>query len=74
MPNPKSGTVTFDVARRCGTEGREGRLPGRQDRPLHAGVGKASFGKEKLRENFLAFFEAIVKAKPAGPRGRTSEP
>jgi len=70
MPNPKVGTVTFDVARAV-RDLKGGKVEFRVDKTatLHAGIGKASFGKEKLRENFLAFFEAIVKAKPSGAKG-----
>jgi large subunit ribosomal protein L1 len=70
MPNPKSGTVTFDVARAV-RDLKGGKVDFRVDKTatLHAGIGKVGFGKEKLRENFLAFFEAIVKAKPAGAKG-----
>ena len=70
MPNPKVGTVTFDVARAV-RELKGGKVEFRVDKTatLHAGIGKVSFGKEKIRENFLAFFEAILKAKPSGAKG-----
>ncbi len=70
MPNPKVGTVTFDVARAV-RDLKGGKVEFRVDKTatLHAGIGKASFGKEKLRENFLVFFEAIMKAKPSGAKG-----
>ena len=70
MPNPKVGTVTFDVARAV-RDLKGGKVEFRVDKTstLHAGIGKVGFGKEKLRENFIAFFEAIMKAKPSGAKG-----
>jgi large subunit ribosomal protein L1 len=70
MPNPKVGTVTFDVARAV-RELKGGKVEFRVDKTatLHAGIGKVSFGREKIRENFMTFFEAIMKAKPSGAKG-----
>ena len=70
MPNPKVGTVTFDVARAV-RDLKGGKVEFRVDKTatLHAGIGKVSFGVEKIRENFLTFFEAIQKAKPSGAKG-----
>lgn len=70
MPNPKSGTVTTDVARAIG-EIKAGKVEYRVDRTaiVHVPFGKASFGKEKLVENFTALMDAIVKAKPASAKG-----
>jgi large subunit ribosomal protein L1 len=70
MPNPKVGTVTFEVGKAV-KDLKGGRIEFKVDKTgtLHAGIGKVSFGPEKIRENFDAFFEAIVKAKPAGAKG-----
>jgi large subunit ribosomal protein L1 len=70
MPNPKVGTVTFDVARAV-RDLKGGKVEFKVDKTgtLHAGIGKVSFGKEKIRENFLTFFEAIMKAKPSAAKG-----
>ena len=70
MPNPKVGTVTFDVARAV-RDLKGGKVEFRVDKTatLHAGIGKVGFGKEKIRENFQVFFEAIQKAKPSGAKG-----
>lgn len=70
MPNPKVGTVTFDVSRAV-RDLKGGKVEFKVDKTgtLHAGIGKVSFGKEKIRENFLAFFEAILKAKPSAAKG-----
>jgi large subunit ribosomal protein L1 len=70
MPNPKVGTVTFDVARAV-RDLKGGKVEFKVDKTgtLHAGIGKVSFGKDKIRENFLTFFEAIVKAKPSAAKG-----
>ncbi|MBE0603242.1 MAG: 50S ribosomal protein L1 [Deltaproteobacteria bacterium] len=70
MPNPKVGTVTFDVTRAV-KDLKGGKVDYRVDKTatLAAGIGKASFGKEKIKENFMAFFDAIVKSKPSGAKG-----
>lgn len=70
MPNPKVGTVTFDVGKAV-RDLKGGKVEYRVDKTatLAAGIGKASFGKERIKENFLAFFEAIVKSKPSGAKG-----
>ena len=71
MPNPKSGTVTFDVAKAV-EEIKAGKVEYRVDKAsiVHAPIGKASFGDEKLKENFLAMMDALVKAKPVASKGR----
>ncbi len=70
MPNPKVGTVTFDVAKAV-RDLKGGKVEFKVDKTgtLHAGIGKVSFGKEKIRENFMTFFEAIMKAKPSAAKG-----
>jgi large subunit ribosomal protein L1 len=71
MPNPKVGTVTFDVTRAV-NEIKAGKVEYRVDKAgiIHAPVGKASFSQEKLEENFRTLVEAIIKAKPAGAKGQ----
>ncbi len=70
MPNPKVGTVTFDVGKAVrDLKGGKVEFKVEKSGTLHAGIGKASFGREKIRENFLAFFEAISKAKPSAAKG-----
>ncbi len=71
MPNPKSGTVTQDVAAAV-TEIKAGRVEFRVDKTaiIHAPVGKVSFSKDKLIENTRALFDAVQKAKPATAKGR----
>ncbi|MDH3384251.1 MAG: 50S ribosomal protein L1, partial [Deltaproteobacteria bacterium] len=70
MPNPKVGTVTFDVGKAV-RDLKGGKVEFKVDKTgtLHAGIGKISFGKDKIRENFLAFYEAIMKAKPSAAKG-----
>ena len=71
MPNPKAGTVTMDVARAV-TEAKAGKIEYRLDKTniIHCPVGKASFGAEKLTENFNTLLGAIIKAKPAAAKGQ----
>ena len=71
MPNPKSGTVTFDVAKAI-DEIKAGKVEYRLDKTniIHVPVGKVSFGGEILTENFIALMDAIIKAKPAAAKGQ----
>ena len=71
MPNPKSGTVTMDVTKAL-AEIKAGKVEYRLDKTniIHTPIGKASFGAEKLQDNFNALLEAIVKAKPAAAKGQ----
>ncbi len=71
MPNPKSGTVTMDVEKAI-RDTKAGKVEYRLDKTaiIHCPIGKKSFGKEKLIENYNALFEAIVKAKPAAAKGQ----
>ena len=71
MPNPKSGTVTMDVAKAI-AEVKAGKVEYRLDKTaiIHCPIGKKSFGKEKLTENFNALMDAVVKAKPAAAKGQ----
>ena len=71
MPNPKAGTVTMDVTKAI-QESKAGRIEYRLDKTniIHCPIGKVSFGKEKLVENFNTLMEAIVKAKPAAAKGQ----
>ena len=71
MPNPKSGTVTMDVAKAI-AETKAGKVEYRLDKTniIHVPIGKASFGPEKLTENFNALAQAIIKAKPAAAKGQ----
>ncbi len=71
MPNPKLGTVTMDVARVVG-ELKAGRVEYRADKfgIAHVGIGKASFDEAKLVENYGAVLDEIIRAKPAGAKGR----
>ena len=71
MPNPKSGTVTMDLAKAI-EEVKAGKVEYRLDKAniIHTPVGKASFGAEKLTENFNALIGAVIKAKPAAAKGQ----
>ncbi|ADL08816.1 50S ribosomal protein L1 [Thermosediminibacter oceani] len=70
MPNPKAGTVTFDVAKAV-KEIKAGKIEYRVDKTgiVHAPIGKKSFGPDKLLDNFTALMESIIKAKPAAAKG-----
>ena len=70
MPNPKVGTVTMDVASAV-RDAKGGAVEFRVEKAgiVHAGIGKASFGAEKLVENIKAFTDAVVRAKPTGAKG-----
>ena len=71
MPNPKAGTVTPDVAKAV-QEAKAGKIEYRLDKAniIHCPIGKASFGAEKLEQNFNALMEAVAKAKPAAAKGQ----
>ena len=71
MPNPKLGTVTMDVTKAV-TDAKGGQVEFRVEKAgiIHAGIGKASFSEDDLRENFRAFMDAIHKAKPSGAKGK----
>ena len=71
MPNPKAGTVTPDVARAV-LEAKAGKIEYRLDKTniIHCPIGKASFGPEKLAENFNTLVGAVIKAKPAAAKGQ----
>ena len=71
MPNPKTGTVTFDVATAI-RETKAGKVEYRVDKTgvIHVGVGKVSFDPDKLRDNTKALLDAVVKAKPATAKGK----
>lgn len=70
MPNPKSGTVTMDVVKAV-NEIKAGKIEYRLDKTniIHCPIGKVSFGVEKLKENYDALLETIIKAKPAAAKG-----
>ena len=71
MPNPKTGTVTFDVAKAV-SDAKAGKLEYRTDRGanVHVPIGKKSFGERALVENYAALIDEIVRAKPASAKGR----
>ena len=71
MPSPKAGTVTPDVAKAV-TEAKAGKIEYRLDKTniIHCPIGKASFGGEKLYENYATLMDAILKAKPAAAKGQ----
>jgi len=71
MPNPKTGTVTFDV-KTAVNETKAGKVEYRVDKTgvIHCGIGKVSFEADKIRDNARALLEAIVKAKPATAKGK----
>ena len=71
MPNPKAGTVTFDVGKAV-KEIKAGKIEYRVDKTkiVHAPIGKKSFGADKLKENFHAIMDAIIKARPAATKGQ----
>jgi large subunit ribosomal protein L1 len=71
MPNPKTGTVTFDIAKAV-SDAKAGKLEYRTDRGanVHLPIGKKSFGERQLLENYAAVLEEIVRAKPAAAKGR----
>jgi len=71
MPNPKSGTVTMDVANTV-KEVKAGKIEFRVDRTgiLHVGIGKVSFDDNKIRENIVAFVDKVIRMKPASAKGQ----
>ena len=71
MPNPKTGTVTMDITKAV-TEAKGGKVNFRTDKKgnIHAGIGKVSFGAEKIFENLETFIQTINKVKPASAKGR----
>ena len=71
MPNPKSGTVTMDVAKAI-NDAKAGKVEYRLDKNniVHVILGKVSFGKDKLVDNFNTVIEALIKAKPAAAKGQ----
>jgi large subunit ribosomal protein L1 len=70
MPNPKVGTVTFEVSRAV-KESKAGKVEFRVEKAgiIHAPVGKVSFGADMLKGNLLALVEALLKAKPSAAKG-----
>ena len=71
MPNPKLGTVTMDVAKAV-NDAKSGQVEFRVEKAgiVHAGIGKASFSEDDLKENFTAFMDAIIRNKPSGAKGK----
>ena len=71
MPNPKAGTVTFDVGKAI-KDIKAGKIEYRVDKNsiIHVPIGKVSFGKEKLTENFRTIMDAIIRSKPAAAKGQ----
>jgi len=71
MPNPKAGTVTFDIAKAV-KEIKAGKIEYRTEKAgiLHAGIGKTSFSEEQLLANFMALLEAVTRVKPASAKGQ----
>ena len=73
MPNPKTGTVTFDVGKAV-SDAKAGKLEYRTDRGanVHVSIGKKSFDERRLLENYATLVEEIVRAKPAAARAASS--
>ena len=71
MPNPKAGTVTMEIGKAI-TEAKAGKIEYRLDKTniIHCPIGKASFGVEKLEENFNTLMGAVIKARPAAAKGQ----
>ena len=71
MPNPKAGTVTMDIGKAV-KEAKAGKIEYRLDKTniIHCPIGKASFGAEKLQQNFDALLGAVIKARPAAAKGQ----
>ena len=71
MPNPKVGTVTFDIDKAV-REVKAGKIEYRVDKTgnVHAAIGKCSFEEDKIQENLVTFFNNILKAKPSSAKGK----